>query len=697
MTVSVQNNRISYNGNGSTQNFAYNYLFQNGSDLIVILQDADGVDTTQVLNTDYTVTGAGTGTGNVAMITAPASGEKLIIYSAPAISQEVDLQSGSDLPEDSLEDALDKSILVSRYLNDQVGRSIKLKNSDTSSPTLEIPLLTDRASKVLGFDGDGNLIVTELDASSTSVTADGTTQSRTLAVRFSDTYNVLDFGALGNNVADDTDAIQRALNAMHNDSPRFGGILFFPKGYYRINAKLYTAVKSTRIMGENMEGTAIVGLTTDQTVLEIRHPYVEVNNMRIHHTGSSSIGIAVKGAGEINIRDVFIYPTSASCGTGLLLDENDYLGSFAAGSYFHEVANCLIGYDDDNYHTNSIRMIGSINNCLFINNQLISDAPVYADASASYGGSAGGGNKFIGGRIKSATGTIGTPVGTGITEINYVGNEYDGVYAEKLSTIYTAGNDTEGAILHVHNDNCTAMYSVTGTGQIPTSARDYSGTYLETHKLVTQTVTANSTALNTKCRTLVLSAAASYTNCTLPTSGINSGHRLTIINTSYPIQILNTNVIFVTGSASEYIGHAYTASNPQSFGQTMELVFNGTNWVELDRSSYVMSQATRSVNITSNGQNITEVNGSSHLDVGGASSRTGITIANGTLPGQVAHFTAGSNNTFAFATGSNVYWENGTAPTLSLTSTNTMSFSLMWNRSLGVSGMWIEYAKRVTA
>lgn len=69
-----------------------------------------------------------------------------------------------------------------------------------------------------------------------SVTATGSTTARTLANRFADVVNVKDFGAVGDGVADDTAAIQAALNQAEN------GSLFFPIGTYRITS--YLRIKS---------------------------------------------------------------------------------------------------------------------------------------------------------------------------------------------------------------------------------------------------------------------------------------------------------------------------------------------------------------------------------------------------------------------------------------------------------------------
>ncbi len=75
-------------------------------------------------------------------------------------------------------------------------------------------------------------------------------------------FNVLDFGAVGNGVADDTAALQAALNAVFANK---GGTLRIPAGNYKITADLVPQIslsplnRSFRIIGDGMESTNIVG------------------------------------------------------------------------------------------------------------------------------------------------------------------------------------------------------------------------------------------------------------------------------------------------------------------------------------------------------------------------------------------------------------------------------------------------------
>ena len=88
------------------------------------------------------------------------------------------------------------------------------------------------------------------NASSATALATGSTTARTLANRFADVVNVLDFGAVGDGVADDTAAIQAAINA----APLNGGTVFFPAGIYKFSNISVTSPIS--ICGEGYQDSA---------------------------------------------------------------------------------------------------------------------------------------------------------------------------------------------------------------------------------------------------------------------------------------------------------------------------------------------------------------------------------------------------------------------------------------------------------
>lgn len=119
MTISITGPRFSYAGNGSTTVFSFPRQFFLSTDLDVYLVDnVSGVPTLQTLGTHYSVTGAGSGSGgNVTMVTAPPTGQTLVIVRDTPITQGLDLDSVTALPMTSLEAALDRAMMTIDELN----------------------------------------------------------------------------------------------------------------------------------------------------------------------------------------------------------------------------------------------------------------------------------------------------------------------------------------------------------------------------------------------------------------------------------------------------------------------------------------------------------------------------------------------------------------------------------------------------
>ena len=78
--------------------------------------------------------------------------------------------------------------------------------------------------------------------------------ARTQHLKNIDLVSVKDFGALGNGTADDTLAIQAAINAL----VPMGGVLYFPKGYYLISDDLKINNIPIIIRGDGMMSTQIM-------------------------------------------------------------------------------------------------------------------------------------------------------------------------------------------------------------------------------------------------------------------------------------------------------------------------------------------------------------------------------------------------------------------------------------------------------
>ncbi len=210
MTVSSTTARVSFSGNGSTTAFAVPFYFLANSQLLVVLRSSAGVETTQVLGTNYTVTGAGVLTGGtVTMTVAPASSTTLVISRNVPLTQETDLQPNDRLPAETLEQAIDKLTMIAQQLDVDFDRALKYPTTDSTSITTVIPSSVDRAGKFLKFDSDGEPIAQSLPTPFVSVK---------------------DFGAVGDGQTNDAAAIQTAINT----TAAAGQTLYFPAGTYRI-------------------------------------------------------------------------------------------------------------------------------------------------------------------------------------------------------------------------------------------------------------------------------------------------------------------------------------------------------------------------------------------------------------------------------------------------------------------------------
>ena len=138
MTVSADLVKMPpYAGDGETIVFQYTFKIYATTDLLVILRSALGVETTLILNTDYTVSGVGNENGgNVTLIgyyasNPPAEDETLVVMLDLKFLQLFDYLEGGDFPAESLEEAQDRCVKLLQMLKERIGRALRF--SPTSS------------------------------------------------------------------------------------------------------------------------------------------------------------------------------------------------------------------------------------------------------------------------------------------------------------------------------------------------------------------------------------------------------------------------------------------------------------------------------------------------------------------------------------------------------------------------------------
>ena len=164
MTISTTIVKNSYSGDGSTTTFSYTFKVLANSDLTVIIRSALGTETTKTLNTHYTITGVGDAAGGSITFTAgniPTATETVVLIRDTTQTQAIDYVANDPFPAESHEEGLDRSVILSQEIQEEVDRSIKLSRTNTMTNTEFTVGPTDRANKVLSFDSAGELNVTQ--------------------------------------------------------------------------------------------------------------------------------------------------------------------------------------------------------------------------------------------------------------------------------------------------------------------------------------------------------------------------------------------------------------------------------------------------------------------------------------------------------------------------------------------------------
>jgi hypothetical protein len=302
--VSSQNTIIAHLANGVAITFAFDFLVQRSTDLYVVLLNPDATEATPI---SFTVAGVGSNAGGtVTFIAAPGNGITVVIYRKSFKDQEKDYVPNDDFPAETHETALDRSILLHQEAQRDISKSIRIPSYETATVTE----LTKnfRKGRIIAFDEDGNLsalLKSQLIAEAVALAKTDVTE----IVVDSGFTNVKSFGAVGNGVVDDTNALQSAITwAVLNRRS-----LFVPKGTYKITQPL---VKSSEFYCPSIHGEGLASTVFNYSTITPGGACLEVIGgsgalcgaviKGIQWVGNSnSTGILFDGQGGIDVEHCY--------------------------------------------------------------------------------------------------------------------------------------------------------------------------------------------------------------------------------------------------------------------------------------------------------------------------------------------------------------------------------------------------------
>lgn len=163
-------NRIQYSTDGVGFTFPYPFKILKDADLQVYLSTG-ATDVLQLLTTNYTVTGAGVDTGGSVLFNTPPGASKIVtIRRKLPETQESDYIPNSDLPAATIETDFDKMVMLIQQLQDQLDRCVRYNDTDTNINQPILPYYLNRAGRVMGFNGEGDLTLFPYDPNNLNLT-----------------------------------------------------------------------------------------------------------------------------------------------------------------------------------------------------------------------------------------------------------------------------------------------------------------------------------------------------------------------------------------------------------------------------------------------------------------------------------------------------------------------------------------------
>jgi hypothetical protein len=164
ITIGDVSPRIQYLADGVQTQFTYPFPIFEDSDLKVWFDEAEQT-------TGFTVSGAGSSSGGAVDFGAPpAAGVRVTLRRDVPVERTTDFQEGGAFRAKTINDELDRQTAMIQQLAEEDDRALRAAPTDDGAG-LVLPAKDARATKLLGFDGDGNPIAADGSTGDVAVSA----------------------------------------------------------------------------------------------------------------------------------------------------------------------------------------------------------------------------------------------------------------------------------------------------------------------------------------------------------------------------------------------------------------------------------------------------------------------------------------------------------------------------------------------
>jgi hypothetical protein len=219
MTVTANTTRNDYTAGNNQNVYSYTFQLNDATDVTVLL---GGV--VQTLNTHYTVQNVGVGSGGTITFTLvdsnnnpifPTQGTAINILMSMDLDRDTAYQANGAFLADEVNNDYDRLWLATNQQQTAINRSLRLKDEDVASGSMELPLKDTRKGKYLGFDSvTGEPVATQSFSGSGFVEKTGDTMTGLL-------NNTVGYAAGGTtfiNATRELSNVSGAISQFSNDS-----------------------------------------------------------------------------------------------------------------------------------------------------------------------------------------------------------------------------------------------------------------------------------------------------------------------------------------------------------------------------------------------------------------------------------------------------------------------------------------------